>query len=495
MDTTMINSKRVNRFVLLANWALDIFLIIGYGIEYVKGTKTAAYLIEMFLIILVPMIIANILYVRNSRNIYVKYITLIGYFALYIFVMSTAGPSRPLVFIYMFPIIVAYFLYFDLKLIVISCSAVLAVNAVKIIYYIIGLGLVDPESKTNYLMQFAVVLLFSFSLVGATMISNRFSVEKLMDVKSEKAKQEEILADVLNTASILDKNSKEVHRFVNELTEATGVASNAVHEIEKGSVDTAANIQMQSVLTHDIHDLIMETSKDSEMMEKISENTSEALDEGISIVEELNKKSIIVNDSSDSAYALMMDLRTKAASISAITELIASIAEQTNLLSLNAAIESARAGETGKGFAVVAEEIRKLAAQSKESSNNIFSIVNELNQQSEMSVDAVMKLKKMNDEQKMLVSRTQGVFNDIRDKMAGVKINVNKVNEKVGKILSANDKMVESINEISAVSQQVTASAQEASTLTAENIMKADQARSYVDEMVETFKKISRHLE
>ena len=315
-----------------------------------------------------------------------------------------------------------------------------------------------------------------------------------MDTKSEKKKQEEILSDVLNTASILDKNSKEVRRFVNELTQATEITSNAVQEIEKGSVDTATNIQVQSVLMHDIHDLIMETSRDSETMEKISENTSETLDEGISIVDELNRQSIIANDSSDSAYMLMMDLRAKAASISEITELIASIAEQTNMLSLNAAIESARAGETGKGFAVVADEIRKLAAQSKDSTNSIAIIVNELNQKSDLSADAVMKLKKLNDEQKMLVSRTQGIFSDIRGKMADVKNNVNKVNEKVGKILSANDKMVESINEISAVSQQVTASAEEASALTSENIMKADQARNYVDEMVETFKKISRHL-
>lgn len=57
--------------------------------------------------------------------------------------------------------------------------------------------------------------------------------------------------------------------------------------------------------------------------------------------------------------------------IGKITEVISKISEQTNLLALNATIEAARAGEAGKGFAVVANEIKELARQTAEATQQI----------------------------------------------------------------------------------------------------------------------------
>lgn len=80
------------------------------------------------------------------------------------------------------------------------------------------------------------------------------------------------------------------------------------------------------------------------------------------------------------AVEQMSGLIEQADRISQIVELITKIAEQTNLLALNATIESARAGDAGKGFAVVAQEVKALASQTSQSSDEIKVQISQLQQ-------------------------------------------------------------------------------------------------------------------
>lgn len=97
-------------------------------------------------------------------------------------------------------------------------------------------------------------------------------------------------------------------------------------------------------------------------------------------------------DSAKSMNQRIDDLYKAAAQIGSVIDLIRAIAGQTNLLALNATIEAARAAEAGKGFAVVAGEVKSLAGQTGQATEEIAKLVADIQRSTELVVSAVQEI-------------------------------------------------------------------------------------------------------
>lgn len=137
----------------------------------------------------------------------------------------------------------------------------------------------------------------------------------------------------------------------------------ASQELAQGATQSAASLEETVASLEELSSMVKMNSESAKTASALSHESFEASKAGAESVQQL--------------ISSMDALKSSAAKIQEVSQVIDDIAFQTNLLALNASVEAARAGEMGKGFAVVAEAVRSLAQRSAESAKGISKMIEE----------------------------------------------------------------------------------------------------------------------
>ena len=173
-------------------------------------------------------------------------------------------------------------------------------------------------------------------------------------------------------------------------------------------------------ITHQLSDEIKEIGNTLNSVESLVRDTELMITKGMDKVLFLGESADETNSITTEVGNSIEQLRTETEQINGFVTLISDIAGQTNLLSLNASIESARAGEAGRGFSVVAEEIRKLADQSKDAAKEIQNNVERITEHTQETVDSAHKAVEMVAAQTQAIEDVVAIFRQMKEQMGQV---------------------------------------------------------------------------
>lgn len=356
-----------------------------------------------------------------------------------------------------FPAIVGFMLYMNSVVVGLGSIATIITCIIRTIQMVNAGDSHANGYGTLIICAFIVCVCASYVAISTLY---EYNLQDQAVIVKEAARRAEVADTVNGIVGKLDEDFKGIVGSLDEINAAMNSADEAIDGIAGSSESTAEAVNHQADMTSQIQERLETTNELALNAKGTTVKLKGIVADGKHLADNLQEQSNLVDQNINRISDTVQLLVENVQKVSGITDSILNISSQTNLLALNASIEAARAGEAGKGFAVVADEIRKLAEETKVSTEQITVIINELTKVTNETQAGIEESAEAINIQRKNVKEVNESFTEVENGMVELQSDVTTMSREVESVLEANKEIVDSISLLSASSEEVSAGTQ-----------------------------------
>lgn len=369
-----------------------------------------------------------------------------------------------------------------LKVSVIAASTIFLLLGVACIY-IISIRIADAIKRTSKHLETLSMGDLSFD-VSTKYINAKDELGLIArSIKNVKDSMSAMIKSIKESSNSIELQSDNLSSVSEEMSASSQSITLAVNDVAKGTGSQAEELLTSTQLLDTFSDALNEMVNEISDIDKNSQNINSMANKSSENMQSMtNSINNIDNSFSEFSEKILM-LTQNIEQINAITNVINGIADQTNLLALNAAIEASRAGESGRGFSVVADEIRKLAEQSKNSSENINKLIHNILKDANIIVNNTHQMSGELSNQVATINDSTESFKMIIDAIDNIIPKIETINSSAISLNNSKNTILDKLNEVSAISEETSASSQEISASSEELNASAEEVAAAAQEL------------
>jgi len=305
------------------------------------------------------------------------------------------------------------------------------------------------------------------------------------------ARIQSLIADVASESKSFESNAIEIDSAMKESSgELEQIAlkvlslSDMIQSNASSTEQATASIQEIASGSHII-------SENAKTVKNITENYYQSSQDGQRTLEDAVDAIGVISKNSQSLKTALNALDDATKQIENIVSIIIDISNRVNLLALNASIEAARAGDAGRGFSVVADEIRKLAEETKVSTEQITGSIVEINKASDLALNNADLEQESIQIGVSKIERTQKVFQKILSSVTEIFDQIDKISTAIEQQSVTSEDMAKAMDSISAVSVESSETVQNISDFIDRQVAVVQETSSQVALLAERSKELT----